>query len=132
VTLSSTKPLPRRTKIRQKSRKRETHYASPQGRSDLAYLGLVRSLPCCICEAFGMTQTSPTEAHHPICERHSSERTPDREAIPLCMCHHQGLRFDRDRSKLAIHQVKESWAFEYGSDRDWIAATQDKIAALAA
>ena len=131
MTLTSTKPLQRRTKMRQKSRKRVEHYASPEGRNDLAYLGLVRSLPCCICEAFGMTQTSPTEAHHPICERHSSERAPDHEAIPLCMCHHQGLRFDRDRSKLAIHQGKESWALEYGSDREWIAATQDKIASLA-
>jgi len=98
---------------------------------DTQYLSDLHSLPCCICEAFGLTQTSITEAHHVICGRYGNERTPDRMAIPLCQCHHQGLRFDRDKSKLAIHQGKETWAAEYGPDYEYISATQDKIERMA-
>lgn len=95
--------------------------------TDREYLHAIHQLPCCVCEAFGFVQASPTEAHHTICGRYGNKRTPDRQAIPLCMCHHQGLRHDRDRSKLAIHQGKESWVKAYGPDTDYIAATQDKI-----
>ena len=89
-----------------------------------AYLKAVRELPCVICEAFGEIQTSPTTAHHPICERYSFAKVPDREAIPLCDGHHQG---DRDTSKIAIHRGKETWVSKYGSDREYIAITQDRI-----
>ena len=91
---------------------------------DPFYLELVRQLPCCICAAFGMVQTTPTEAHHPICERHSNEKAPDREAIPLCNGCHSG---DFDTSKTAIHRGKKTWMAKYGSDRDYIAGTQDKL-----
>jgi hypothetical protein len=91
---------------------------------DPAYLDAVRQLPCCICEAFGEVQMSPTTAHHPIHARHSNERVPDREAIPLCDGHHQGTF---DRSKLAIHRGKKTWRAKYGCDRDYIAQTQDKV-----
>ena len=94
---------------------------------DPEYLAALHGLPCVICEAFGMVQTSPTEAHHTICGRFSGRKTPDRQAIALCKCHHQGLRHDRDRTKLAIHRGKESWCAEYGPDTDYIAITQDKI-----
>ncbi len=94
---------------------------------DPEYLALVRQLPCCICEAFGEVQHSPTEAHHPIHDRHSFEKVPDRESIPLCEGHHQGLR---DTTKTAIHRGKKSWRMKYGSDRDYIAQTQDRVAAL--
>lgn len=94
---------------------------------DPQYLSDLHKLPCCVCDACGLTQTSPTEAHHVICERFSNQKTPDRMAIPLCMDHHQGLRGDRDKSKLAIHQGKESWVAEYGPDYDYIAVTQDKM-----
>ena len=98
---------------------------------DPQYLHDVRQLPCCICDAFGLTQTSVTQAHHIICGRYGNERTPDRMAIPLCMCHHQGLRFDRDKSKLAIHQGKESWEAEYGPDYEYTSVTQDRIERMA-
>ncbi len=96
-------------------------------REDAPYMGKVRCLPCCICEAFGMAQTSHTEAHHPIHGRFSNEKAPDGAAIPLCMCHHQGLRFDRDRSKLAIHQGKETWDAEYGRDYEHVLPTRIAI-----
>lgn len=92
-----------------------------------AYLAEVRKLPCCICEAFGEVQRSETQAHHPIHDRYSHERVPDREAIPLCEGHHQGLR---DTTKTAIHRGKRSFRMKYGSDRQWIAQTQDKIDGL--
>jgi hypothetical protein len=91
---------------------------------DSAYLKAVRALPCCICEAWGYVQDSPTQAHHPICERHSNEKVPDREAIPVCEGHHQG---DFDTSKIAIHRDRALWVEWYGSDREYIAATQDRI-----
>lgn len=94
---------------------------------DPAYLQKVRELPCCICEAFGFPQTTPTEAHHPICERHSNEKAPDREAIPLCDGHHQG---DFDTTKTAIHRDRALWVEWFGSDREWIAPTKDKIEAI--
>lgn len=94
---------------------------------DPAYLGKVRALPCCVCVAFGLFQTSITEAHHTIFKRFGTLKTPDRQAIPLCQCHHQGLRFDRDKTKLAIHRSHDAWVAAYGPDTDYIAATQDAI-----
>jgi len=94
---------------------------------DPEYLNRVRQLPCCVCEAFGEYQTSHTTAHHTICGRYSGAKTPDRQAIPLCDCHHQGMKFDRDRSKIAIHSNKRAWIEAYGLDTDYIAQTQDKI-----
>ena len=92
--------------------------------TDQEYLRAVRSLPCCICEAFGEKQNSETQAHHVFHGRFSGRKTPDRQAIPLCEGHHQGLR---DTSKLAVHQAKKQWAEKYGCDHEWTAATQDKI-----
>jgi len=89
-----------------------------------SYLDKVRSLPCCICQAYGMKQLSPTQAHHTIHGRYSSRRTQDSEAIPLCEGHHQGLM---DTSKIAIHRGKRTWAEAYGLDTDWIEPTQKII-----
>ena len=95
----------------------------PNGK-DKEYLRDIHKLPCCICEANGEVQESPTQAHHTICGRFSMKKTPDRQAIPLCEGHHQGLH---DKSKLAIHQGKASWVERYGPDTDYILPTQDKI-----
>ena len=116
-----------RKPIKAKSKKRVTHEASPAGYFDKWYKGEVKKLPCCVCVAFGLEQTSPTDAHHPICERYGTSRVPDSECVPLCKCHHQGLRFDRDKLKLAIHQGKESWIAAHGLDRDYIEMTQNSI-----
>lgn len=91
---------------------------------DPAYLARVRTLPCCVCEAFGEVQASPTEAHHVFHGRFSQIKTPDRMAIPLCGGHHQG---QFDRSKMAIHQRKYAWERAYGPDHSYTAATQDKL-----
>lgn len=91
---------------------------------DPKYLNFVRQLPCCICENYGEYQGSGTQAHHTICDRHSTEKVPDCEAIPLCEGHHQGLL---DTTKPAIHRGKRSWVARYGSDREYIAGTLDEI-----
>jgi len=96
-----------------------------KAKPDPKYLAKVRTLPCCICEAFGFQQTSQTQAHHPICERYGRERVPDHEAIPLCEGHHQGLL---DTSKIAIHKDRAAWVDWFGSDREYIASTQDRLA----
>lgn len=85
------------------------------------YLAEVRSLPCCICEAFDMVQLSPTTAHHWTMGRGGNRKTPNREAIPLCDGHHQG-KFDT--SKIALHREPETWREAYGLDSDWTAQTQ--------
>ena len=88
------------------------------------YLAAIHTLPCCICQAFGEVQTTPTEAHHTFCGRYSMAKTPDMQAIPLCDGHHQG-KFEA--GKLAIHQSKAAWVEKYGPDTDYIAATQDAL-----
>jgi len=98
----------------------------PTAARDRAYLAAIHDLPCAVCDAFGQVQTSRTEAHHTICGRYSQAKTPDRQAIPLCQEHHQGLDFITS-DKLAIHKGKESWVAAYGPDTDYIATTQDKI-----
>ena len=80
------------------------------------YVAWLHTRPCIVCQTFRMVQTSPTEAHHTICDRGGNGRTHDEAAIPLCMCHHQGLRHDRDKMKLAIHQSKSAWVAAYGAD----------------
>lgn len=97
---------------------------NPPAKPNPDYLARVRELPCCICEAFGYAQTSPTTAHHPIHDRFSTRKVPDEQAIPLCEGHHQGLR---DTSKVAVHQQPSMWRRFYGSDHEYIAITQDKL-----
>ena len=86
-------------------------------KSDKKYLDYIRSLPCCVCEAFGEPQLSPTTAHHTIHDRFSGAKRSDREAIPLCDGHHQGLW---DSSKLAIHKEPKKWQEQYGKDYSFI------------
>lgn len=91
------------------------------------YLAAIHDLPCWICTSWGMPQTSPTQAHHPIHGRYGTRRTPDETAIPLCEGHHQGLR---DTSKVALHKEPSKWKRLYGPDFDWIAPTQDRLRAV--
>ena len=88
------------------------------------YLSAIHQLPCVVCDAFGEPQSSPTQAHHTICGRYSARKTPDKQAIPLCEGHHQGMF---DTSKTAIHRGKKSWVSKYGPDTDYIAVTQDRL-----
>ena len=113
--------------IRAKSKKKQAQQASPEGQDGLTHMRKVRLLPCCICSNFGFIQTSPTDAHHWKSGRNSTARTPDGEAIPLCKCHHQGLQFNRDKTKIAYHQAQTTWEAAYGPDTDYIKATQNAV-----
>lgn len=96
---------------------------APKAFADPVYLARVRELPCCICEAFGEPQMTPTTAHHVIHGRFSQHKTPDRMAIPLCADHHQL----GGNGKVALHAQPEEWKRLYGHDHEYIAATQDKL-----
>ena len=96
----------------------------PKAKPDPRYLARVRELPCCICMAFGEAQITATTAHHPIHDRYSQRKVPDRMAIPLCDGHHQG---QWDTTKVAIHREPSKWRRLYGPDHDYIAATQDRL-----
>ncbi|MFC0280527.1 hypothetical protein ACFOHK_08420 [Falsigemmobacter intermedius] len=98
-----------------------------QGKLDPDYLADVRRLPCVICDAFGFQQKTRTEAHHTFCGRFGQDKTPDRQAIPLCNGHHEG---DMETGKIAIHLDKALWVDTYGPDTDFIAITQDAVARL--
>ena len=93
---------------------------------NLAYLALVRQQPCCICDAFGMRQTTPTEAHHIICGRGGNRKTPDSTAIPICRAHHR----TGENGFLAIHMHRKAWVEAYGPDIDWVAVTLDKLGVI--
>lgn len=82
-------------------------------KKDTKYLDYIRSLPCIVCKEHHEPQNSVTTAHHPIHDRFSSRKTSDRDAIPLCEGHHQGLW---DLSKIAIHKEPQLWRIKYGSD----------------
>ena len=90
---------------------------------DPLYLARVARLPCCVCEAFGEVQDTPTQVHHVICGRFGQRKTPDRMTIPLCAAHH----LTGEGGKLAIHSGKEAWVAKYGNDYDFTAATQDRV-----
>ena len=96
----------------------------PAAGRDPQYLVRVRELPCCVCDGFGEHQKSPTQAHHPIHGRGSTRKVPDRMAIPLCEGHHLG---DFDTSKIALHREPNMWKEAYGIDREYVAATQDRL-----
>ena len=89
------------------------------------YLTMVRQLPCCICEKYGLHQTSLTTAHHPISSRYSMKKVPDSMAIPLCDCHHQGM-WGGSKGKIAIHKNKRLWEESYGLDTDYIESTRER------
>lgn len=88
------------------------------------YLDRVRALPCCICEAWGNVQKTPTEVHHPIHQRYSTRKVPDIMAIPLCAGHHRGLT-----GIVGVHSSPDAWKQLFGMDTDWIPGTQDRLEA---
>lgn len=93
-----------------------------QGR-DRLHLARVTALPCCVGQAFGEVQDTPTQVHHVICGRFGQHKTPDRMAIPLCAAHH----LTGEGGKLAIHSGKEAWVAKCGADYEYTAAIQDRL-----
>lgn len=107
---------------------REPYQKAEKVAADPAYLARVRSLPCVICQEYGMRQNSPTEAHHVKSGRFGRLRTPDHMAIPLCHSHHNKLRpYAGDEDKIGYHNAQETWESLYGPDHDYTARTQDAL-----
>jgi len=93
---------------------------------NLAYLAIVRQQPCCICERFGLVQTTPTEAHHVICARGGNRKTPDDDAIPVCRAHHR----TGEDGFLSVHKHRKAWVAAYGLDMDYVAATRERVGVI--
>ncbi|WP_424967301.1 hypothetical protein [Dinoroseobacter sp. S375] len=102
------RPVPKPIKRKKKPRRER------QGLVDKPHVARVRRLPCWACYEYGMTQTTPTEAHHPIIGRLSQDRAPDVEAQPLCTHHHRG----GDPNKIAIHIDPKGFVAAYGTEAD--------------
>ena len=109
----------KRTPLKRKPTKRKD--------ADPAYIADLHDRPCIVCDAYGLQQLSPTQAHHTIMGRGGNLRTPDRHAIPLCEGHHMG---DFDTSKIALHREPAAWREAYGLDTDYIAVTLDAVDAM--
>lgn len=80
--------------------------------SDGEYLSLAASLGCLACSLDGMPGT-PAEIHHPRSGMGMAERAPDRDAYPLCSCHH---RTGTDPKAPSVHLRPEFFHLRYGSD----------------
>ncbi len=67
---------------------------------DPAFLAFIRSLPCSICY-----RTRGVEAAH-IGRRGMSQKSSDREAIPLCSLHHQ------EQHRIGLRQFSKSYELD--------------------
>lgn len=86
---------------------------------DPDYLAAIHDLPCICCAILGISQNTPTEAHHTICGRYSQRKTPDDQAIPLCRNHHTGPD--------GIHTRRKWWVEAFGNDTDYIEQTRERV-----
>lgn len=89
---------------------------STEDGKDPAYLERVTQLPCCICDAHTLPQSPVIQAHHTTNGRFGQRKTPDRQAIPLCLFHHT-----------MYHTQRAEFERQFGKDTDWIAVTQDRV-----
>lgn len=65
------------------------------------HMSKVRALPCLICEALNMRQSTPTEAHHIRTGVPMARKAPDECTVPLCREHHTG--------RTGIHGDRSAW-----------------------
>lgn len=72
------------------------------------WLGRVKLLPCVLCDALGLPQASPTQAHHLREGQGMAQRSSDYLTAALCRGCHQGPRgVHGDRTLLKIAKVEE-------------------------
>lgn len=102
-----------------------------RGKAGSAHMARVRQLPCAICEEWGMTQNSPTEAHHVKSGRFSQAKESDLRVIPLCHSHHHKMRaYPGDASKIGFHNGQETWELLYGPDYEWLNWVEVRLGGL--
>lgn len=85
----------------------------PKLRSE-AYLGWVRSLPCCGCGVQGRVH-----AHHCIADRYGSSKHSDLACMPLCPDCHTGL-----------HADWPAWEATHGAQWRHVFQTLDRAASM--
>lgn len=87
---------------------------------DKKYLKRVASLPCCACQAIGLSGRLPTVVAHHKTGAGMGMKACDLDTMPLCEGHHTGRN--------GIHRlgVKE-WEATYGKQDDHIAATRVRL-----
>lgn len=73
----------------------------------IAYLGWIKTLPCAICGRTGSEYFAVEAAHSG--PRGLSQKTSDRNAIPLCVEHHRAGRN-------AQHQLQKNFEARFGLD----------------
>ncbi len=116
------KPLPRT------SRKRAKQHASSEGKADLAYMGRVKQLPCCVP---GCGAAAPSDAHHckdkpPQVLENVYQKLPwgcksgPKDTIPLCKIHHQ-------HGPDAYHVSPARWNEANGPDYGYIIETRRQL-----
>jgi len=105
------KPLSAKKPMNRTSKKRRNYRASDEGRAAMEYMGLVKQLPCCICNAPG-----PSEAHH--CRSDFMARD-DFKTIPLCIPCHKGPN--------GYHGAKKPWEAKNGPDHGFVEETRKKV-----
>lgn len=79
---------------------------------DAAYLDWIREFPCALCPLG--TQRSQTEAAH-VGVRGLSQKSSDRETIPLCAEHHRLHKF-------SAHRLGKKFWQHFGLNRDALIA----------
>ena len=110
-------PKKPRKSMRKVSRKKAAYRASALYSDARAHMGMVKALPCVICHKPG-----PSDAHHCISGRYSTQRASDFEVIPLCVQCHRHPHPD------AIHSGKKSWEDRNGLDHEYLATVADMLA----
>jgi 5-methylcytosine-specific restriction endonuclease McrA len=100
------------------SAKRRAYRASAAGRDAMAYMAVVKSLPCAVCGA-----PAPSDAHHVIHDRFGTRKTSDFDVIPLCRkCHLEGPE--------AIHNGKQIWREKHGPDHGYLPKVRLMVAEI--
>ena len=72
------------------------------------WLGRVKALPCVLCDALGVPQAGPTQAHHIRDGQGMGQRASDYLTAALCRECHQGPQgVHGDRTLLRLAKVEE-------------------------
>jgi hypothetical protein len=90
------------------------------------HMGLVKSLPCCVCEQLGLSQTSPTDCHHikrnPITglPLGAIQKGSGFTTIPLCGGRHHW-------NGVNVHMGSKDFEQKYGNELDLLAYTYKRL-----
>lgn len=99
----------------------------PSTLAETFHMGLVKSLPCCVCEQLGLSQMGPTDCHHikrdPITglSLGAGQKGSGFTTIPLCSIRHHW-------NGVNVHMGSKKFEREYGNELDLLAYTYKRLA----